>query len=99
MGLTRVADTSWLTPLPANPLNIGQYVNNGGREANLAYTELDLPADFPLHLRKLLPSVNFAGSGEEGELGLRVVALVAVREVAQGQELLSSYFTLVNQDT
>lgn len=99
VGLTRVADTSWVTPVPANPLNVGQYVNNGGREANVAYTELTLPTNFPLRLRKLLPNVNFAGSGEGGERGLRVVALVAVREVVQGEELLSSYFTLVNRAT
>ena len=49
-----MADTSWLTPFPVCPLNVGQIVNNGTRAlpANVRYLELDIPADFPLRLRK-----------------------------------------------
>ena len=52
--MCRVADTSWLTPFPVCPLNVGHIVNNGTRElpANVRYLELDIPADFPLRLRK-----------------------------------------------
>ena len=29
IGMIKTSDTSWLTPWPVNPLNNGQYVNNG----------------------------------------------------------------------
>ena len=96
VGLFKIADTSWLTNRPVNPLNIGQFVNNGGKEAcNVAYLELDLPDQFPLHLRKFLPNVNFESSAIDGVRPLRLVVLVALRDIEQGEELLSSYFTIL----
>ena len=59
--MERVADTSWLTLQPVNPLNIGQLVNNETREhrANVRYQEADIPTLFPLKLRKFLPIINY----------------------------------------
>ena len=59
--MERVADTSWLTLQPVNPLNIGQLVNNETREhrANVRYQEADIPPSFPLQLRKFLPIINY----------------------------------------
>ena len=96
VGLSKIADTSWLTNRPVNPLNIGQFVNNGGKEScNVAYLELDLSAQFPLHLRKFLPNVNFESSAMDGVRPLRLVVLIAVRDIQEGEELLSSYFTIL----
>lgn len=98
IGLVRTCDTSWLTPRPVNPLNVGQFVNNGSERnpANVAYQEIDLPlTSFPLRLRKFLPNVNFASVSEDGERDLKLVALVARRRIYAGEELLSSYFTIV----
>ena len=96
VGLSKIADTSWLTNRPVNPLNIGQFVNNGGKEAcNVAYMELDLPDQFPLSLRKFLPNVHFESSAMDGVRPLRLVVLIAVRDIEEGEELLSSYFTIL----
>ena len=35
VGMLKTSDTSWLTPFPINPLNNGQYVNNGGNKIGL----------------------------------------------------------------
>jgi len=99
VGLCRVADTSWLTPRPVNPINVGQFVNNGSslRPANVCYAEIDLPPTFNLRLRKFVPNVNFASVSEDGERSLKVVALVALRRITEGEELFSSYFTIINK--
>jgi len=96
VGMIKVADTSWLTSYPVNPMSIGQIVNNEtpGRPANVRYQELDLPSDFPLLLRKFLPNIHYQGLVQSG-LPLRLVMLQAVRDIEEGQELLSSYFTVV----
>ena len=44
---------------------------------------------------QFLPNVHYAGSGEDGARLMRVVGLEAVRDIGEGEELLSSYFTLV----
>ncbi|KAF5906890.1 SET domain-containing protein 9 isoform X1, partial [Clarias magur] len=61
LGPFRLSDSSWLTPCPANPLAVGQYVNNCSNEkaANVCYQELDVPEDFPIELLQYLPNVNY----------------------------------------
>jgi len=100
VGLVKVCDTSWLTPRPVNPLNIGQYVNNScvGHPANVAYLELDLPHSFPLHLRKFIPNIHFASAAQDGIRQIRVVALVSIREISEGEELFSNYFTVIRKE-
>eukprot|EP00088_Acartia_fossae_P038037 TRINITY_DN3931_c0_g1_i1.p2 TRINITY_DN3931_c0_g1~~TRINITY_DN3931_c0_g1_i1.p2 ORF type:complete len:271 (+),score=36.42 TRINITY_DN3931_c0_g1_i1:27-839(+) len=98
IGLVRTSDTSWLTPWPVNPLNVGQYVNNGTEQekANVCYQELDLPiSTFPLALRKFIPNVNYASVSQDGFRDLKVVVLVALRDISAGEELFSSYFTII----
>ena len=75
--MVRVADTSWLTLRPVNPLNIGQIVNNECRdqEANVRYQEADLPPSFPLHLRKFLPNIHYESGCSGG--AIRIVYLQA----------------------
>jgi len=97
------ADQSWLTPYPLNPLNTGQYVNNktGLDNHNVVYQEcfLSLPHEsvpgtftLPLPLWKYLPNV---WSSPENNTGLKIIPLIAVKDIQQGEELLSSYFTVV----
>lgn len=97
VGLIKTGDTSWLTPWPVNPLNVGQYVNNGSSKlANVCYQEVDINLkQFPLSLRKFIPNVNYASVAQDGYRDLRLVVLVALRDISAGEELLSSYFTLV----
>ncbi|KAL8594693.1 hypothetical protein ACOMHN_052425 [Nucella lapillus] len=100
VGPYTLCDRSWLTEWPANPLAIGQYVNNHNTEnpPNVAYQEFDVPVDFPLHLRQYLPN-NFYGSTLDTpapeERRTRLVVLVATRDIECGEELFSSYFTVV----
>lgn len=96
IGMVRVADTSWLTLRSVNPLNIGQIVNNETRDlmANVQYQEADIPLSFPLELRKFLPIINYEGGYSEGVI--RIVYLQATRDIVQGEELFSSYFTVFN---
>ena len=98
--MTRVSDTSWLTPHPVNPMNVGQYVNNENSRfsCNVFYHEVDIPTSFPLELLKFLPNINYEGSATDGERDLRVVALIAVRDIGEGEELFSSYITVVNDN-
>ncbi|BFZ16596.1 hypothetical protein BsWGS_19635 [Bradybaena similaris] len=93
-------DDSWLTPYPSCPLNIGQYVNNHNKQypANVAYQEFNLPSDFPARLRQYLPNNHYTPSFIAAEgiaRELRVVGLVSLREIHCGEELFSSYFTIV----
>lgn len=101
-------DESWLTPFPGNPLSIGQYVNNRSRssENNVVYQESTLTiegsqgnvkkstTEFPVHLCKFLPNV-WANPGNNN-CPLRLVPLVASSGIEKGEEILSSYFTLVH---
>lgn len=97
VGMCRVGDTSWLTPRPVNPLNVGQFVNNENsvHGANVRYQEIDVPLDFPLHLRKFWGNINFESSAVDGERQLRIVVLLALRDIEEGEELFSSYFTVI----
>ena len=73
--MIKVADTSWLTAWPVNPLCVGQIVNNetSARQANVRYQEVEVPPDFPLLLKKYLPNINYQ-PGLTG-LSLRLVML------------------------
>ncbi|XP_014672041.1 PREDICTED: SET domain-containing protein 9-like [Priapulus caudatus] len=101
VGHFRLSDLSWLTERPVNPLAVGQYVNNEPRPrmANVAYQEVDI-ADgaLPVQLMQYVPNVPFSHSGEwsADPRSLRVVALVATRDVECGAELFSNYFTLLH---
>ncbi|XP_001332805.2 SET domain-containing protein 9 isoform X1 [Danio rerio] len=94
-GPLRLSDGSWLTPHPENPLAVGQYVNNCSNEksANVCFQELDVPDGFPLELRQYLPNVNYRADSKRP---LRCVVLVALRDIDDGEELFSNYYTIVH---
>ncbi|XP_053371641.1 SET domain-containing protein 9 isoform X2 [Clarias gariepinus] len=95
LGPFRLSDSSWLTPCPANPLAVGQYVNNCSNEnaANVCYQELDVPEDFPIELLQYLPNVNYISNTQRR---LRCVVLVSLRDINMGEELFSNYYTIVH---
>ncbi|ESO88293.1 hypothetical protein LOTGIDRAFT_126320 [Lottia gigantea] len=99
IGPYLICDTSWLTPFPVNPLNIGQYVNNQSKahEANVAYQEVDIPQDFPFHLRKYIPNIYYGANLDSMDVNrlTRVVILVSTRTITSGEELFSTYFTVL----
>jgi len=93
-------DDTWLTPYPSSPINVGQYVNNQSKQypANVAYQEFFLPESFPARLRQYLPNNHYTASSSVPEgfnRFLKIVALVSLREISCGEELFSSYFTVV----
>ena len=116
IGMMKIADTSWLTEYPVNPVNIGQIVNNENKTnaANVRYQELQIPQTFPVLLRKFLPNINY--EVVDGHSELRVVYLEvrlsknsdennfhiwylqALRDIEEGEELFSSYFTVITED-
>lgn len=91
-----VADLSWIESLdPVVCINVGQFVNNRSRSklANVCYQEFDFPVDFDRHLRKYIPNVFYKGGNLH--LGMRTVVLVTTRDLLQGEELLSTYYTVI----
>lgn len=97
LGPYWLCDTSWLTECPVNPLAIGQYVNNHTKQypANVAYQEVDITEEFPFRLRCYLPNTRYGSSLDGNASKTRSVILVSLRDINEGEELLSSYFTLV----
>ncbi|KAK3089428.1 hypothetical protein FSP39_003527 [Pinctada imbricata] len=101
-GPYETSDCTWLTQYPINPLAVGQYVNNQSKKfpANVAYQELDLPSDFPFHLLKYIPNVHYTPVSQLVDPTVtrlrRVVILVSLRNIHLGEELFSSYFTVVH---
>lgn len=89
-------DESWLEDLQWNPLGVGQIVNNENRHfsANVQYVECNLPT---CHLSRdhfrFLPN-NTVEPGIPPFI--RIIALVALRDIHCGEEILSSYFTIVD---
>ena len=93
-----------------NPLNIGQIVNNcnpkiSGHSANLAYQEINIKfgesknntfKDFTV--LGLLPNAYYKNEvfDMQENLVVKTIALVAIKDVQHGEELLTTYFTLVN---
>ncbi|XP_052526426.1 SET domain-containing protein 9 isoform X1 [Tympanuchus pallidicinctus] len=95
LGPFQMSDVSWLTAAPQNPLAVGQYVNNCSYEkaANVCYQEFDVPRHFPIELKQYLPNILYS---HEIESHLRCVVLVTLRDIKQGEELFSNYYTIVN---
>ncbi|KDR10407.1 SET domain-containing protein 9-like isoform X2 [Zootermopsis nevadensis] len=92
----QAGDLTWLTEHSAMPLSIGQYVNNHspGFPANVAYQELNVPLSrvLPEH-RCFLPNVWYSSSCQHDHL--RLVALVSTAHIEEGDELFSTYYTLI----
>ncbi|XP_020891831.1 SET domain-containing protein 9-like [Exaiptasia diaphana] len=93
-------DMSWLDNLYINPLAIGQYANNASKmyPANVAYQELDiLFKSIPIHLLKYIPNVWYGAENiAREESFIRTIALVSTRTIREGEEVLSSYFTVIH---
>ncbi|PNF32624.1 SET domain-containing protein 9 [Cryptotermes secundus] len=93
----QAGDLTWLTEHPVMPLNIGQYVNNHspGFPANVAYQEITVPLScIPPEQRCFLPNVWYS-SGSHCD-HLRLVALVSIENIEQGDEVLSAYYTVIH---
>ncbi|XP_057258656.1 SET domain-containing protein 9 isoform X1 [Pezoporus wallicus] len=95
LGPFQMSDESWLTAAPQNPLAVGQYVNNCSHEkaANVCYQEFDVPAYFPIELKQYLPNIVYS---HDIESLLRCIVLVTLRDIKQGEELFSNYYTVVS---
>ncbi|XP_036164557.1 SET domain-containing protein 9 isoform X3 [Myotis myotis] len=95
LGPLRMSDSTWLTSEIQNPLAVGQYVNNcsSDRPANVCYQEFDVPAGFPVELKQYLPNTTYSCAQQRP---LRCVVLVALRDIRQGEELFSNYYTIVS---
>lgn len=52
-----------------------------------------MPDGFPLELRQYLPNVNYRADSKRP---LRCVVLVALRDIDDGEELFSNYYTIVH---
>ncbi|CAL4154531.1 unnamed protein product, partial [Meganyctiphanes norvegica] len=101
VGIHELADSSWLTEFPQNPLNVGQYVNNQskGFPSNVCYHEITLePGLIPITQRRFLPNLWYSTSEGRSvaDVPLRLVALVATRDISPGEELFSDYFTIAH---
>ena len=98
VGGRLTCDLSWMGEEPVNPLCLGQRVNNQNEvnTANVEYIEMNISVRQLLPMqRRLLPYVNYS-SVDCYHDSVRVVGLVAIRPVKQGDELLSNYFTIVS---
>jgi len=100
LGPYPLCDTTWLGNELQNPLAVGQYVNNSPKKvpANVVYQEVDVPfrAIAP-NLWKNLPNVWYGiGNIASENAFLRTVALVSIEEINTGQEVFSSYFTVIH---
>jgi hypothetical protein len=101
-GAYPLCDVSWIdTSANVNPLNVGHIVNNAAcsTEANVTYHEVDLrPKEFDPRLRLFLPNAryNTLEDGGEERMRLRLVPIIALRDVEAGEELFSSYFSMVD---
>ncbi|NWU91664.1 SETD9 protein, partial [Upupa epops] len=95
LGPFQMSDESWLTAALQNPLAVGQYVNNCSHEksANVCYQEFDVPEDFPVELKQYLPNIVYSHDIESHP---RCVVLVTLRDIKQGEELFSNYYTVVS---
>lgn len=93
LGLHMTCDQSWLALKNlVNPLACGQIVNNGGsKSSNVSYCEIDLDLRMiSLKQRKFVPNVLHS----EPSQYLRMVVLVATKNIPEGEEVLSSYFSV-----
>ena len=98
--------------LVANPLNIGQIVNNAnikivGHSPNLSYYEITLSFGMNeestfqnFFILGLIPNAYYKrGTVENPEQPfiVKIVALVAIKDILEGDELLATYFTIINK--
>lgn len=97
IGRFMSCDVTWLTTKGINPLAVGQWVNNHTREnaANVDYMEVDLPPDVPLEWRRFIPNVYYS-LNTNAKNAIRMVGLIATEDIHSGQELYSSYLTIVS---
>ena len=108
VGMSPLCDISWLrdkrsngSVRPANPLNIGQIVNNASDKdkfsANVTYHELDISlSEFEPRSRLFIPNIHYESVTLDGRSkDLRIVPLIATRDIEEGEELYSSYFSSV----
>ena len=66
-----------------------------GFPANVTYQELDIPLSCILpQLRCFLPNVWYSGSSEHDHL--RLVALVSTTDIEEGDEVFSTYYTVIH---
>ena len=89
----QTCDLTWMSLADLlNPLACGQLVNNGGRNnANVNYYEIDIDLrQVRLPQRKFIPNVNYS----EPTRYLRMIILLSMRDICEGEEILSSYFTV-----
>ncbi|XP_042546785.1 SET domain-containing protein 9 isoform X2 [Dipodomys spectabilis] len=95
LGPLKMSDSTWLTSELHNPLAVGQYVNNCSnyRVANVCYQEFDMPAIFPIELKQYIPNIAYNYNEQRP---LRCVVLVALRDINQGEELFSNYYTIIS---
>ena len=94
-----ICDVSWTHDdyrFHVNPLNIGQIVNNRPSEAkaNVCYEELNLHYMGNEDIVALLPNVPYGGLNVTSGC-LRLVPLIATKDINCGDELYSSYFSVV----
>jgi len=101
------ADNSWIKchTKPLNPLSIGQIVNNARIDSddyletvfpNVTYQEIFFicPTELPSHLLQYLPYAHYSSQSPNATL-LKMVVLIATRDIYKGEELYSSYISLV----
>ncbi|KAL1933076.1 hypothetical protein VTP01DRAFT_8754 [Rhizomucor pusillus] len=95
-GAIQTSDATWMSETPRNPLAIGQIVNNGTRafSPNVQYQEVDLPSNFPIHLRQYLPNIHWSSTDPFSSYS-RIVVLMATRHIYDGDELFSTYMDTV----
>ncbi|XP_060091951.1 SET domain-containing protein 9 [Heteronotia binoei] len=95
LGPLKMNDASWIVGAAQNPLAVGQYVNNcsADKAANVCYQEFDIPECFPIEFKQYLPNVSYS---HEVQRPLRVVVLVALRDIGPGEELFSNYYTIIS---
>ena len=91
-----MCDISWIHEeyqYHVNPLNIGQIVNNQSSQfkANVMYEELNIHSDSFLEVLSLLPNINYDSVVKD----LRLVPLIATRDILTGEELYSTYFSII----
>ena len=96
-GYEPICDVSWLHEdyhYHVNPLNIGQIVNNqnSSTKPNVIYEELDIHSEKFASKLSLLPNISY---DTQFNSTLKLVPLVALRDINTNEELFSSYFTIV----
>jgi hypothetical protein len=62
----------------------------------VCYQEVDLAIGFPHHLRRYIPNMYWDSQLDPlSNQPMRIVALVALRDIQHGEELFSTYMDIV----